>query len=262
LSTGARKWWVKVDTQGASTPVAGPDAVYVGTWFNVGEPDLRVALPTFDELLKQYDKNGDGLISADEFPARILISRRVGLDGVQGADSSNPGESIFQSADRNHDGKLDRPEWEGYASARTQATQSRDHGLLAIQPGGAGDVTKTRVLWKETRGVPEVTAPLYYKSRVYMATNGGIVTCLDAVSGKLVYRGRLGADGAYFASPVAAAERIYYASSEGIVTATGAGDHLEVLARNDMQEQLFATPAIIGNVIYVRTPTLLYAFGQ
>jgi len=73
---------------------------------------------------------------------------------------------------------------------------------------------------------------------------------------------RLGAAGAYFASPVAAGGRIYFASGDGVVSVIGAGDKLEVLARNDLQEPLFATPAIVENVIYIRTPAHLYAFGN
>ncbi len=260
VATGARKWWVKVETQGAGTPVVAADAVYVGTWFNGGEPDLRVPLPDFDTLLKQYDKNGDGVLDAAEFPARIDTARRIGLEGVEGADTSRPGRSVFQAADKNKDGKLTRAEWDEYTGSST--APASEHGLLAIQPGGQGDVTSSRVLWKETRAVPEVPTPLYYKSRVYTVTNGGIVSCLDAANGKVIFRGRLGAGGAYFASPIEAAGKIYLASGEGTIAVIGAGDKLDILARNDLEEPLFATPAVIGGVIYVRTPTLLYAFAN
>jgi outer membrane protein assembly factor BamB len=133
--------------------------------------------------------------------------------------------------------------------------------LLAIRPGGSGEVTATNVLWKEPRGVPEVPMPLYYNGRVYAVTNGGTVSCMDAQTGKLVFRGRLGAGGAYFSSPIAAGRRIYFASGEGVVTVIGGGDRLEVLAKNDLPEPIFATPAVIGDVIYFRTPTQMYAFG-
>ena len=260
VTTGARKWWVRVETQGAGTPVASADAIYVGTWFNGGEPDLRVPFPDFDTLLKQSDKNGDGVLDAQEFPERVDIAKRVGLEGVEGADTSRPGRSVFQAADKDKDGKLTRAEWEEY-TANSNTTAS-EHGLLAIQPGGQGDVTTSRVLWKETRAVPEVPTPLYYKSRVYTVTNGGIVSCMDAATGKVMFRGRLGADGAYFASPIEASGRLYFTSGEGSITVINAGDKLDILAKNEFEEQLFATPAVIGNVIYVRTPTFLYAFAN
>ncbi len=260
LATGARKWWVRAETQGAGTPAAGPDAVYVGAWFNTGEPDLMVPLPDFDALLKQYDKDGDGALSVDEFPDKLLIAHRIGLDGIEGADNSRPSRSIFQGADTNRNGKIERGEWDAYA--KNLPMPSMQHGLLAIKPGGSGDVTSSRLLWKEPKGVPEVPTPLYYKGRVYMVAGGGVVSCLDAESGKLIYRGRLGAGGAYFASPVAAGGRVYFASQDGVVTVIGGGDKLEVLAHNELNETVFATPAVIGNVIYIRTANFLYAFGN
>ncbi len=259
LATGARKWWVRAETQGAGTPAVAADAIYVGTWFNTGEPDLLVPLPDFDSLLKQYDKDGDGTLSSREFPDRLLIAHRIGLDGVEGADNSRPSGSIFRDADTNRNGKIERSEWETYQKSFAAGQQ---HGLLAIRPGGRGDVTATNILWKEPSGVPEVPVPLIYRDRLYMVAGGGIVTCLDAATGARIYRGRLGAGGAYFASPVAADGRIYFASSEGIITVIAGGDKLDVLARNDVAEPLFATPAIVGGVIYVRTPSLLYAFGN
>jgi outer membrane protein assembly factor BamB len=260
LKTGVRKWWVTANTQGAGTPVAGPDAIYVGEWFTGGEPDLRVPMPDFNTLLKQYDKNGDGLLSADEFPEKILQNHRAGLDGLPGADGSVSGKNTFRSADKNHDGKIDRAEWDELLKGYSEPAE--EHGLTAIRPGGEGDVTSTRVLWKESRGVPEVPVPLYYKGRVYTVTYGGVVSCLDGGSGKVVFRGRLGALGAYFSSPVAAAGRIYFASEAGVVSVIGSGDTLEALARNDLEEPIFATPAIVESVIYIRTPGHMYAFGK
>jgi outer membrane protein assembly factor BamB len=260
LATGARKCWVRADTQGAGTPVVGPRAIYVGTWFNDGEPDLLVPLPDFDSLLKQYDQDGDGALSSREFPDKILVAHRIGLDGVEGADNARPSRSVFAAADTNRNGKIERGEWEAYV--KSVAAVSRQHGLLAIRPGGRGDVTTTHVLWKEPTGVPEVPAPLYYRGRVYMVAGGGVVTCLDAETGRRIYRGRLGAGGAYFSSPVAANGRVYFASNEGMVTVIGGGDKLEILSHDDLQEPLFATPAIVAGVICMRTPKFLYAFGN
>jgi outer membrane protein assembly factor BamB len=72
--------------------------------------------------------------------------------------------------------------------------------------------------------------------------NGGILSCLDATSGKVVYRARVGAAGPYYSSPVAANGRIYVASGEGMVAVLTSGDALKVLARNDLGEPIYATP--------------------
>jgi outer membrane protein assembly factor BamB len=132
-----------------------------------------------------------------------------------------------------------------------------DHGLLAIRADGE----KPALLWRENTSIPEVPSPLLYKGRLFLVRNGGVATCLDAATGKVIYRARLGAPGAYFASPIAADGRVYMASSEGVITVIAAdGNQLKVLARNEVGEDLISTPAIAGNTIYVRTLRNLYAF--
>jgi outer membrane protein assembly factor BamB len=128
--------------------------------------------------------------------------------------------------------------------------------LIAIDKEG-------KILWRESRSVPEIASPIFYNGRVYMVTNGGIVTCVNAEDGKLVYRERLGAAGPYFASPVAANGHIYFASSEGVVTVVkDNADKLQVVARRNFAEPIYGTPAISGDRLYIRTTQRLYAFGQ
>jgi len=260
LATGARKWWLSASTQGTGSPGGGPDAVYAPTWFNDGEPDLRLPLPNFDELLKRADKNGDGVVRRNEFPETFALAHRIDLDSVRGATQSIPGSDLFQYADQNRDGKVERAEWERVLEAFKPS--SREHGLLAIRPGGAGNVSPKNILWKESRGVPEVPTPLVYKNRVYTVTNGGTVSCMNANTGQLIFRERLGAPGGYFASPIAAGDRVYFTSGDGVITVIASGDQWRVLARNQIGEPLFATPAIDGDSIYVRSTTSLYAFGK
>jgi outer membrane protein assembly factor BamB len=111
------------------------------------------------------------------------------------------------------------------------------------------------------RNVPEVPSTLAYRGRVYMVTSGGVVTCVKE-DGTELYRSRLGATGLYWASPVAANGVVYFVSGDGVVTAIEAADTLKVLARNDLGETVFATPAISGKSIYVRTAKHLYRFGE
>jgi hypothetical protein len=84
---------------------------------------------------------------------------------------------------------------------------------------------------------------------------------VDAKSGKVIYRGRVNAPGAYFASPVAAGGKVFVASAEGVVTVLGGGETLEVLANNDLGEPVYGTPALVGPAIYVRSSQHLWAFG-
>jgi outer membrane protein assembly factor BamB len=134
--------------------------------------------------------------------------------------------------------------------------------VMAIRPGGKGEVNQTHVAWTQTKGVPGVPSPLYYNGRLYTVQNGGIVFSRVAKTGELVYSGRTGAMGYYYSSPVAADNKIYFASEEGVVVVLDGGEELKVLARNKLDGQILATPAIVDGKIYLRTEDHLYAFGR
>jgi len=134
--------------------------------------------------------------------------------------------------------------------------------VTAVRPGAKGEANQTHIAWSETKGVPGVPSPLYYEGRLYTFLNGGIVFARDAKTGALVFNGRLGAMGYYYASPVAADHKIFIASEEGVVVVLDAGEKLSVLARNKLDGGILATPAIVDGRIYVRTDSHLYAFGN
>ena len=133
--------------------------------------------------------------------------------------------------------------------------------VMAIRPGGKGEVNDTHVAWSQHKGTPGVPSPLYYNGRIYTVQNGGIVYARTAATGELVYSGRTGAAGYYYSSPVAADNKIYIASEEGVVVVLDAGAELKVLAKNKLDGQILATPAIVDGKVYVRTENALYAFG-
>ena len=134
--------------------------------------------------------------------------------------------------------------------------------VMAVRPGGKGEVNQTHVVWSERKGVPGVPSPLYYNGRLYTFLNGGIVFCRVAKTGELLYSGRLGAPGYYYSSPIAADNKVYIASEEGVVVVLDAGEQLKVLATNKLDGAILATPALTGGNIYVRTESHLYAFGN
>lgn len=252
-AAGKLLWSLAENTSGASTPAADSQTLFVSTWNVLGEEDQRPAFPDFAAMLQLYDKNHDGALTEDEFPADIRSTMRPGLEAIPNSQNF----VSFRSVDRNKDGKVTESEWEEYRAR--QANNTQDHGLLAIRPDGE----KAAILWRENTAIPEVPSPLLYEGRLYLARNGGVITCLDAQTGKLIYRARVGSTGVYYASPVAAAGRVYVTSGEGIVTVFAAGkDKLETLARNDLGEDIVATPAIAGKTIFIRTLRALYAFSD
>ena len=133
---------------------------------------------------------------------------------------------------------------------------------MAVRPGSAGALNRTDVVWSERKGVPGVASPLYYNGCLYSFKNDGIVFCRDAKTGNLIYSGRTGAFGYYYSSPVAADNRIYIASAEGSVVVLDTGRQLKILAVNDLESSILATPAIVDGNLYVRTESHLYSFGN
>jgi outer membrane protein assembly factor BamB len=256
LASGASKWWVAISSSGTSSPIVAGETIYAASWSPFGEADQMQPLPDYATLL-QNDKNGNGTLSKDEIPARLNIFSRPDTPDVPGATYSVA--AAFARFDANKDGEIQKEEWE--AALKFVSSFKTEHGLLAVRPGGSGDVTATNVLWKEKTSVPEVPTPLVYQNKIYMVRNGGVLTCMDAATGKVVYRGRVGAPGPYFSSPVVANGRLILASGDGVVTVLGTGDHLEVLAKNDFAEEIRATPAVVGGVLYIRTASGLFAFG-
>ena len=124
-----------------------------------------------------------------------------------------------------------------------------------VEEGGLAEI-----VWKYEKGVPEVPSPLVYDGRVYALKNGGMVTCLDAGTGEERYREKLGAGGPYYASLVAGDGKIYAASTRGVVTVFAAGDELDILAQNDLEERISATPALLDGRVYLRTDEHLHAY--
>ncbi len=260
LADGQLQWTVSVSTTGCASPVLAEDAVYVAAWNNFGEEDQMVELPSFNELKEKYDADEDGLIDRDELPEDFAITQRPELDKNLGG---NIGIGlVFSSIDIGKDNAISRLEWWGSRLIFKQIVKSMKHGLVAIRLGGSGDVSKSHLLWRAEKNVPEVPSPLVHDGRLYALRNGGVLSCFAADSGELLYRKRLGAGGGYFSSPLAVDGKILAASGEGVITLIQAGDEFQVLAKNDLGEPIFATPAVVEDTLYVRTLEGMYAFSQ
>ena len=133
--------------------------------------------------------------------------------------------------------------------------------IVAIRPGGSGEVTDSHVAWEFTRYVPFVASPLHVNGFVFTVKDGGILTSLNAQSGKASKTKRLRATGAYYSSPVSGDGKIYLLNEEGQLTVISAEGSWRVLATADFEERTYATPAIVDGQIYLRTASHLYCFG-
>jgi outer membrane protein assembly factor BamB len=215
------------------------DTVFV-SGFNTPQNDAgsQVKVPPFDELLTEKDADKDGTISAAEVTDKQT-------------------KDMFFFIDLNSNGAIDASEWRMY-----MANAASENGLLAFRATGQGDMTQKGLVWKYPRSVPQLPTVIVYRDVLYMINDGGVLTTFDPVTGTVKKQGRLrGAVDSYYASPVAGDGKVYIASRSGIVVVLKAGGDQEILSVNKMDEEIYATPAIVGNRIYLRTASALYCFG-
>ncbi|MCZ6597077.1 MAG: PQQ-binding-like beta-propeller repeat protein [Planctomycetota bacterium] len=132
--------------------------------------------------------------------------------------------------------------------------------LLAVRPGGSGDVTGERIAWSVGRRIPTMPSPILVDGRVYVVSNGGMATCLDAKTGDEKWRARIG--GETCASPVYASGRIYFCDRDGMTRVVRPGDELETLATNHLDDGFMASPAVLGNALILRTTSHLYRIEE
>jgi len=134
---------------------------------------------------------------------------------------------------------------------------------IAIKPGGSGDITGSdRVLWTYEKGTAYVPSPILYGDFVYLVTDKGLMTCLDAKTGAVRYEGaRLPVPATFMASPVAFEGKILLPSQDGDTFVIKAGPAHEVLRTNSLGEPISASPAIANGRIYIRGEKTLFAIG-
>jgi outer membrane protein assembly factor BamB len=244
LKDGSERWSVR-GLEAISicpSPTLGGGKVFA-TSVSLGE----ARLPTFDELLKQCDKNADGRISASEVTSGLA-------------------HDVFDVLDADHDGELTRQEWDQYFDLFRQAGTGLFAARLPTGNERRGDLTDSHVLWRHKKNTPVIASPLYYGGHVFIIRGGGLASCFDADTGHVLYESkRLAAPGEYFASPIAAGDGVLYACSangtvsviEGAFTASP-----KTAAKNDLGEGIEATPGIVDDTLYVRTAEHLWAFRE
>lgn len=235
LDKGERLWWVnKIGSYPKGVPVLGTDMVYV-----TAEGGDEPFLPPFDDSLKQYDTNKDQRLHRDEMKSQAKASEHFGW------------------LDANNDGYVERAEYDFVRNSTAAG-----YGLTAVRLAGRGDVTSSNVVWRVTKSYPSIPAPLIYRGVMYLIKEGGIVSSLNPASGEVLKQGRTPAAlEDYYASPVAADGKIFLVSASGKVTVLKADAQWEILATNDLDEEIWATPAIAGSNLYIRTRSALYSFG-
>lgn len=164
------------------------------------------------------------------------------------------GRELWRIADPDGQVKVSTPVAAGELAIVTGGWPSAARPIVAVR------VSDGATVWRHDRGSPYTTTPIVYDDVLYIVTDNGILSAYRVSDGMRVYQQRLPAvAGSFSASPVAAAGRLYFASEDGQVIVVRAGPKFEVLATNDMNDVCMATPALSGDLLFVRTKTRLYA---
>lgn len=140
------------------------------------------------------------------------------------------------------------------------ATGFQEPTMIAVRPDGAGDVTRTHVAWTLRRGAPLTPSPLLVGEELYLVSDVGIASCLDAKTGAVRWQQRLG--GNYSASPVFADGRIYFLAEEGVATVIAPGKEFRKLASSTLDGGMLASMAVSGGSMFIRTDTHLYRIAS
>ncbi len=141
---------------------------------------------------------------------------------------------------------------------------ARDNAAIAIRAGGKGDVSKTNIVWELHKG-SNVCSPVYYQGYLYWGKDDrGVIYCVEAASGKLIYQEKLEPDPEqFYASPVAADGKIYFVSRTKGAYVVEAGPKFRLLAHNTLGDTTYfnGSPALADGHILLRSDRYLYCLG-
>lgn len=219
------------------SPVVHDDIIYIAVQsYGDSTRTLKHA------LLEWLDTNQDGILAREETPREF--------------------HERFDLSDKNKD-KVIGPEEIDTAFQSPDNMAAGGNLIQAVRGGGSGDVTQTHVLWNRDDKTPSnLSSPLYYNGRLYLVKSGGLSSCYDTRDGKLLWeRSRIGNFGDYYASSIAADGRVYIAGKNGFIVVLQDGPELKVLGKNDIGEDIIASPAIADGRLYVRTRENLFCIA-
>ena len=132
----------------------------------------------------------------------------------------------------------------------------QDHFCIyAVQPG-KGQLKNNQIKWQYSKGVPHVSSPILVDTEVYFVHDGGVASCLNAITGELIWNERLG--GNYDASPIEIQNRLYFLNREGKTTVLSAGKKFDKLAINQLKGIFKASPAVADGSLFLRSDTHLF----
>ncbi|MCA9211474.1 MAG: PQQ-binding-like beta-propeller repeat protein [Planctomycetales bacterium] len=253
LDSGKSLWVVNnLPALACTSPVATKQLLVYGAWTTAHVTGVERTESGFDDDIKfteqelvdpvalatRFDENGDGKIAREELPASRM-------------------KEAFRFLDANNDGFLAGQEITGFFNS--PAAPGRNV-IVGIRPGGRGDITETHVEWEAFKQLPYVASPVVHDDSVFYVKKGGFLTRVNLSDGQNVYTKRLGVGGEYYATPIAAGDKLIVCAERGTVFVVDPKGKMEVLSTNAIGGDIAATPAIVDNTLYLRTTNRLSAF--
>jgi outer membrane protein assembly factor BamB len=260
MDTGEPIWQFDIGTTGVATPVIVGDTLFVNAWMFRGEVSDQGEVFDFQKMFNDCDADGDGKLSSAEFtnkyPDGVCIADRK-IEGVYTGTRVVVYWGQLGVFDQDKDGFLSQEEWGTFQELMADFS---NHGTVAFRLGGTGDITLNSTIWKSTENVPQIPSVAVENNLLYMVKVGGIVTCMDARNGDIMYAERVGAPGPYLSSPLLSDGMIFIASYNGKITILKEGSEFRIINQIDLGEKIGASPVAIDNRLYIRTDEHLYAF--
>ena len=222
-----------------TTPVVHDGVIYISVQ-SYGDSGRTIRFA----LLEWLDTNQDGKLSRNELPPEFWPR--------------------FDKADIKRKGYLEGEEIDRAFQSPTNMAGGGNI-IQAIKGGGTGDVTKTHLLWNlKSRAPSNLSSPILVGKQLYVIKKGGLSSCFDIGRGKALWElKRVGNFGEYYASPVAAGDKIYITGENGFVVVLAAGPNLKVLAKNDLGgHRCLATPAIANGRLFIRARDKLFCIAD
>lgn len=134
-----------------------------------------------------------------------------------------------------------------------------DHHILAIKPDGAGNVTRSKIVWRTNKGVAYVPSPIIEDDYFLVVSDSGVAHCFDAATGKLQWQERMGE---HHASLVSANGHVYFLNDNGVTHVVKPGPEYNLVSKNELGERTFASPAISDGQVFIRGDQHFFCIGQ
>ena len=225
---------------------------------NTGKTIWKVERPT-DAIRESPDNYATPQIATVDNKPQLIVS---GADYVTGHDI-NSGKELWRLGGFN---PSNDPANRTIASSLVIGSNvftaaNRGHPFIGFRAGGAGNITGKNELWKNNLGA-DVPTPTTDGKYIYVLVDNGILNCLEAATGKVVYQGKRIEHGTYSSSPLLADGKLFCVNEEGTATVVKAGPEFEILAVNKLDGLTLASPVAVDNQIFIRNADYLYCIQK